>query len=411
LAEQAVKEANNAIVDNTKANTNIDKQLNTLRLHIQQFEHEKAELEDELARLDSTTASKLPSLESELKEANDKLANFESALKEAAKERAKCGKTNKNINDEAKNVKENIKVIDKKVADVQEDIREARSSAESFLLNKNTHDAEKRQAESDKQDLIAERDEQDTIVKDFSEQALDGTEQFLGQRIRVQVPSGQTEDTLQVTHDRLEAELKRAQALVGGSAEELKQKELAAKEAWQEVNTRWEDNDQLSRQLKNSLHQRKLRWNRFQAEIGVRAAVAFRNYLGQRAFRGTLNLDHAKKDLSLFVEPDLTEAQSKGRTTKTLSGGEKSFSTICLLLALWEAMGSPIRCLDEFDVFMDSVNRDVSMRMMVSAAREANMRQFILITPQSMSNVDRGKDIKINKMSDPERGQTTITVG
>lgn len=66
------------------------------------------------------------------------------------------------------------------------------------------------------------------------------------------------------------------------------------------------------------------------------------------------------------VEPDITKASDKGRQTKTLSGGEKSFSTICLLLSLWDAMGSPIRCLDEFDVFMDNVNRDVSMRMIVS---------------------------------------------
>jgi chromosome segregation ATPase len=49
----------------------------------------------------------------------------------------------------------------------------------------------------------------------------------------------------------------------------------------------------------------------------------------------------------LQVEPDITRKSDTGRQTKTLSGGEKSFSTICMLLSLWEAMGSPIRCLDE----------------------------------------------------------------
>ena len=111
----------------------------------------------------------------------------------------------------------------------------------------------------------------------------------------------------------------------------------------------------------------------------------------------------------LQVEPDITRASAAGRQTKTLSGGEKSFSTICLLLSLWEAMGSPIRCLDEFDVFMDNVNRDVSMKMMIQAARRSVSRQFILITPQSMANVTLGNDVKIIKMSDPERGQTTLS--
>jgi len=51
--------------------------------------------------------------------------------------------------------------------------------------------------------------------------------------------------------------------------------------------------------------------------------------------------------LDIQVQPDITTKSDKGRMAVTLSGGEKSFSTICLLLSLWEAMGAPIRCLDE----------------------------------------------------------------
>lgn len=112
--------------------------------------------------------------------------------------------------------------------------------------------------------------------------------------------------------------------------------------------------------------------------------------------------------LDIKVEPDLSKVSDAGREAKTLSGGEKSFSTICLLLSIWEAMGSPIRCLDEFDVFMDSVNRATSMTMMIQAARRSVGRQYILITPQSMQNVQLGDDVKIHRMSDPERGQAAL---
>jgi len=77
-------------------------------------------------------------------------------------------------------------------------------------------------------------------------------------------------------------------------------------------------------------------------------------------------------------------AARRDKDPKSLSGGEKSFSTICLLLALWETMGSPIRCLDEFDVFMDAVNRRISMKMLVDTAKDSNETQYILITPQDM---------------------------
>ncbi|KAL8956445.1 MAG: hypothetical protein Q9193_006042 [Seirophora villosa] len=49
------------------------------------------------------------------------------------------------------------------------------------------------------------------------------------------------------------------------------------------------------------------------------------------------------------------------------------------------------------------------MRKMIEAARYSIGKQFILITPGSMGSVHSANDVKIIKMKDPERGQTTIT--
>lgn len=129
----------------------------------------------------------------------------------------------------------------------------------------------------------------------------------------------------------------------------------------------------------------------------MRARVTFNYLLSERQFRGSLSVDHKSQRLDIHVQPDITVNSNAGRQTKTLSGGEKSFSTICLLLALWDAMGSPIRCLDEFDVFMDNVNREIAMKLIIGAARRAVGRQYILITPQSMNSkhVGNADDVKI----------------
>ena len=52
--------------------------------------------------------------------------------------------------------------------------------------------------------------------------------------------------------------------------------------------------------------------------------------------------------------------------TNKFSGGERSFTTLSLLLALGESLETPFRVMDEFDVFLDPVSRRIALKTMVS---------------------------------------------
>ena len=82
-----------------------------------------------------------------------------------------------------------------------------------------------------------------------------------------------------------------------------------------------------------------------------------------------------------------------------MSGGERSFATLALLLALGVSNESPFRVMDEFDVFMDSVARQAAMRELTEFAREHPERQFIFLTPNSLNGVTPADDLRIIKMT------------
>jgi chromosome segregation ATPase len=69
--------------------------------------------------------------------------------------------------------------------------------------------------------------------------------------------------------------------------------------------------------------------------------------LSRRAYSGGLTFDHKKQEIRVKVKPAGQTHHGTKKDPKSLSGGEKSFAQICLLLSVWEAMGSPIRALDE----------------------------------------------------------------
>ncbi|XP_016401390.1 structural maintenance of chromosomes protein 6 [Sinocyclocheilus rhinocerous] len=144
------------------------------------------------------------------------------------------------------------------------------------------------------------------------------------------------------------------------------------------------------------------RYKSMRRSLSVRCKLYFNNFMMQLNCSGSMMFDHINESLSISVKPPGQE-KNNVNDMRSLSGGERSFSTVCFILALWEITESPFRCLDEFDVYMDMHNRSISMNMLVALSERQHVRQFIFITPQSTSHLPKSAHITIHQLQDPER--------
>lgn len=349
---------------------------------------------------------RLQELERQVKEAQEELESAQASFQDSVLEKDRLDATGRERKDEVDNAFAQLDEANKRNEKALKRSQKLEADRYQALLQKNEAIAALDYSKERVTQVKAAVQQQQEVVDDYIRQASQISD-------RVPVEEGVTPEILDQRVARLNADYARAEREAGGSREELTR-------AWSKANNEYrqalrELNDmrrleKVSRdevagniytnsmqKLKMTLNERQRRWTLFRKFISVRAKINFHYLLSERSFRGRVMLDHSNKLLDISVEPDISKASDTGRQAKTLSGGEKSFSTICLLLSIWEAIGSPIRCLDEFDVFMDSVNRTTSMTMMIQAARRAVGKQFVLITPQAMNNVEMGDDVRVHR--------------
>ncbi|NXG74890.1 SMC6 protein, partial [Baryphthengus martii] len=192
-----------------------------------------------------------------------------------------------------------------------------------------------------------------------------------------------------------------------GNREEIIQQFHDAKERYKDANSKVKHLKKFIRLLEGIMAQRfKIYWQ-FLRLLSLRCKIYFEHLLRIRSCSGQILFDHKNETLSITVQPR-EEDKAALSDVRSLSGGERSFSTVCFILSLWSVTESPFRCLDEFDVYMDMVNRRIAMDMILKVAGSQQHRQFILLTPQSMSFLPVSARIRILRMQDPERGQRKL---
>lgn len=405
ILQQRVNRCKQDIVQSrrTHAQLKLEGQRAGDRVERLQAEYDKLNIED--GRLDA--------LNQHLRDAQQEVTMYEDAYGSQGIEKEKLNEVSAAKKRDLTAVKVRIAEHAAIVQKAQTKVRNTRQARQMSLTEKNIAIEAIVKLDEKKAVLVRKRDAVASQLRTFIGEASDVCE-------RIPVPEGETAASLDAKCMQLKATLKAYNKQQGGTDEEINNAYNEALRVYRTAVTHLTSMTELSALLKQSFMDRIGMYQRFQQFISARSRINFNYLLSERAFRGKLLIDHKSRKLDVHVEPDETTKSSKGRATKTLSGGEKSFSSICLLLALWEAMGAPLRCLDEFDVFMDDVNRDVSSRMIVSnslswqhihinttqisAARRSVGRQFILITPKALgSGVEIGDDVKIHKLVKPIR--------
>ncbi|TKY67999.1 Structural maintenance of chromosomes protein 6A [Spatholobus suberectus] len=149
-----------------------------------------------------------------------------------------------------------------------------------------------------------------------------------------------------------------------------------------------------------ALELRKRKFQRNATYLKHQLSWKFNGHLRKKGISGLIKVNYEEKTLMIEVQMPQDASNRAVRDTRGLSGGERSFSTLCFALALHEMTEAPFRAMDEFDVFMDAVSRKISLDTLVDFA-EAHGSQWIFITPHDTSSVRAGDRIKKMQMAAP----------
>ncbi|KAJ8120467.1 hypothetical protein ONZ43_g2832 [Nemania bipapillata] len=389
-AEQALQRARQAVAQHRQRSQELSRELTSAHVSINNIvvELDKFEGNDD----------RLQGLKNDLKDSQEKKDHYGNQYAEVAIKKRELNSGVETLKEELNNAKVVSRDQKSRVAKAKDKVGRLKETRHLALSEKNMAHENHEVAKLGKTQAEGSRARQAEYVEDYIKQASQIAP------TRVHIPEGETYHSIERKYDSIREQINKLRQQMGATEEQINTRATQATQEYRDAKDGVKNIQMTSDSLKKALMDRLAKYREFQRHVSAQARCNFGYLLSERGFRGQLLLDHRARKLEVIVEPDKTRENGRGRNTKTLSGGEKSFSSICLLLAIWDAMGSPLRCLDEFDVFMDNVNRAISTNMLIGAARRSVGKQFILITPNAIEGRAKlDKDVKIIRLTDPRQ--------
>eukprot|EP00817_Percolomonadidae_sp_ATCC50343_P002273 CAMPEP_0117418350 /NCGR_PEP_ID=MMETSP0758-20121206/151_1 /TAXON_ID=63605 /ORGANISM="Percolomonas cosmopolitus, Strain AE-1 (ATCC 50343)" /LENGTH=863 /DNA_ID=CAMNT_0005198805 /DNA_START=271 /DNA_END=2858 /DNA_ORIENTATION=- len=151
---------------------------------------------------------------------------------------------------------------------------------------------------------------------------------------------------------------------------------------------------ELFEQYRDALSQRSTKFQALKQFIKKNTSHIFNALLEYRHHSGSIDIDPRDQKLTVHVTIGGKRGEKEGTyELSTLSGGERSYSTSALLLSLWVNVDSPLRIVDEIDVYMDDKHRHLTYELIVETVRQHFIPQVILVTPHDPSLFSKWSDI------------------
>lgn len=209
--------------------------------------------------------------------------------------------------------------------------------------------------------------------------------------------------------NRLELEEERRD---GKSADDIEMEYLNALKKDKENRTMLRRIEMYATALRKGLETRKAERSQIEARIKKIVRQNFNLFLMTRGHRGKITFRKNDRGEAELVITTQMAAHKTGdgelhntKDLRSLSGGERSYTTLSFMLALGEVCQNPIRIMDEPDVFLDEASRNAAFRTLIEfCSTHLSDRQIILVTPLTLpEGVNVTDSVRIVKLSQVRR--------
>ncbi|KAL0488622.1 structural maintenance of chromosomes protein [Acrasis kona] len=403
---------------------------------------EKKQVDDTMGRLRrkiSDTKSNISKLDREVRNVESDLRSEENEISGSNQAEASIAEINHQIQDRNVEIEQSTEIINKAQLEIQslekeesqvkqerqELIRSQNRVAEQIKskskdLNKLLVEiAQARQRKIEGQRRLQQMKEKfQGLENRFLEitRAKDAAESNTQNIQEIEIKQGETSIGLAKEQERLQRRLQEEQARFGdSSAADIRDMYKSKFRIYEDTRKKILLSKNSLQVISDSLIKRFDRWRDIRTNYAAVISRWFSAYMSQKGHEGTIKVDTEKQELNMQIILDgkTKEGALKKREVedaKSLSGGERSFSTVALLLSMWQIIDSPTRALDEFDIFMDAMYRKISMNLIIEEAKKSR-NQLIIISPHDVSNVKPDKEtLKLVKLRPPERNQNQRTM-